>query len=190
MRPPPGNDTVIDEPQHGHNRKVRATQPMYASILAGGSGTRLWPLSTKAHPKQFLPLPGPRTMLQETVDRIAPLVPVDNLYVVTFDDYADIVAQQTPALDPTHIVAEPAGRATTSPTSRIRWRTASPRPMSRPTCRRRPWRAPGGRRLGDSRSGASPWYLILWTWRASVGVNRLPCATAPKGMWANAQVNL
>jgi mannose-1-phosphate guanylyltransferase len=85
---------------------------MYASILAGGSGTRLWPLSAQDHPKQFLPLPGPRTMLQETVARIAPLVPADQLYVVTFDAYAQAVAEQAPELDPTHIIAEPSGRGT------------------------------------------------------------------------------
>jgi mannose-1-phosphate guanylyltransferase len=88
------------------------TDAMYASILAGGSGTRLWPLSAKAHPKQFLPLPGPRTMLQETIARIAPLVPLDRLYVVTFDAYAQAVAQQAPTLDPTQIIAEPSGRGT------------------------------------------------------------------------------
>lgn len=85
---------------------------MYASILAGGSGTRLWPLSTKAHPKQFLRLAGQHTLLQETVNRIAPLVPMDHLYIVTFGDYADACALQTPDLDPTHIIAEPAGRGT------------------------------------------------------------------------------
>ena len=85
---------------------------MYASILAGGSGTRLWPLSTKAHPKQFLRLPGPRTMMQETVERVAPLAPMDNLYVVTFGPYADGVARQLPGLDPGQIVAEPEGRGT------------------------------------------------------------------------------
>ncbi len=85
---------------------------MYASILAGGSGTRLWPLSSGDHPKQFLPLPGPRTMLQETVERIAPLVPAANLYVVTFEAYAASVAEQAPMLDPAQIIADPAGRGT------------------------------------------------------------------------------
>jgi mannose-1-phosphate guanylyltransferase len=85
---------------------------MYASILAGGSGTRLWPLSTKSSPKQFLRLPGPRTMLQETVERVAPLVPLDNLYIVTFDAYRDAVAEQLPALPREQIVAEPSGRGT------------------------------------------------------------------------------
>jgi mannose-1-phosphate guanylyltransferase len=85
---------------------------MYASILAGGSGTRLWPLSTKQSPKQFLRLPGPRTMLEETVERIAPLVPRRQLYVVTFANYKDAVAQQIPDLSREQIVAEPSGRGT------------------------------------------------------------------------------
>jgi mannose-1-phosphate guanylyltransferase len=85
---------------------------MYASILAGGSGTRLWPLSTKRSPKQFLRLPGPRTMLEETVERIAPLTSLDQLYVVTFANYKDAVAAQIPQLPREQIVAEPLGRGT------------------------------------------------------------------------------
>jgi mannose-1-phosphate guanylyltransferase len=85
---------------------------MYASVLAGGSGTRLWPLSTKAMPKQFLRLAGERTLLQATIERIAPLTPLDSLFVVTFGEYSEIVHQQVPALDPTNILAEPAGHGT------------------------------------------------------------------------------
>lgn len=85
---------------------------MYASILAGGSGTRLWPLSTKRTPKQFLRLVSDRTMLQETADRIAPLVPMDQLYIVTSADYREPVIEQLPNLPPDNIVAEPAGRGT------------------------------------------------------------------------------
>jgi mannose-1-phosphate guanylyltransferase len=85
---------------------------MYASILAGGTGTRLWPLSTQATPKQFLRLPGPGTMLQETARRVAPLVPVDQLYVVTSGEYRAAVAEQMPELPAGNIVAEPAGRGT------------------------------------------------------------------------------
>lgn len=85
---------------------------MYASILAGGSGTRLWPLSTKQTPKQFLRLTGERTMLQETVERIQPLVPLDQLYVITFGDYRDTVSEQIPGLHVDNVVAEPAGRGT------------------------------------------------------------------------------
>ncbi|HEY7832056.1 MAG TPA: sugar phosphate nucleotidyltransferase [Ktedonobacterales bacterium] len=85
---------------------------MYASILAGGSGTRLWPLSTKQRPKQFLQLTSERTMLQETVDRLTPLVPLDQLYIVTFADYAGSVAEQLPGLPRANIVGEPGGRGT------------------------------------------------------------------------------
>jgi mannose-1-phosphate guanylyltransferase len=85
---------------------------MYASILAGGSGTRLWPLSTKASPKQFLRLPGPRTMLQETVERVAPQIPIDQVYVVTSGDYRDPVSGQLPDMPYANIIAEPTGRGT------------------------------------------------------------------------------
>ncbi|HET8908579.1 MAG TPA: mannose-1-phosphate guanylyltransferase [Ktedonobacterales bacterium] len=85
---------------------------MYASILAGGSGTRLWPLSTPETPKQFLRLMSDRTMLQETVERVAPFVAPDHLYVVTFERYRQSVAEQLPALPAEHILAEPLGRGT------------------------------------------------------------------------------
>lgn len=85
---------------------------MYASILAGGSGTRLWPLSTQETPKQFLRLMSERTMLQETVERVAPLVAPDQMYVVTFEQYRQAVAAQLPALPADHILAEPLGRGT------------------------------------------------------------------------------
>ncbi|HKD74526.1 MAG TPA: sugar phosphate nucleotidyltransferase, partial [Ktedonobacterales bacterium] len=85
---------------------------IYASILAGGSGTRLWPLSTKAVPKQFLALTGERTMLQQTVERLAPLAPIDQIYIVTFADYVDLVRRQLPDLPPEHVIAEPVGRGT------------------------------------------------------------------------------
>lgn len=85
---------------------------MYASILAGGSGTRLWPLSTKERPKQFLQLTSERTMLQETVERLTPLIPLDQVYIVTFENYRNAVAEQLPQLPVTNIVAEPGGRGT------------------------------------------------------------------------------
>jgi mannose-1-phosphate guanylyltransferase/mannose-6-phosphate isomerase len=85
---------------------------MYAVILAGGSGTRLWPLSTKRTPKQFLRLTDQRTMLQQTVDRIETLVPPDHIYVVTFANYREAVAEQLPALPAGNNVAEPLGRGT------------------------------------------------------------------------------
>src|SRR6185312_6860408 len=85
---------------------------MYASILAGGSGTRLWPLSTQETPKQFLRLMSERTMLQETVERVAPFVAPDHLYVVTFEQYRQSVAEQLPMLAADHILAEPLGRGT------------------------------------------------------------------------------
>jgi mannose-1-phosphate guanylyltransferase/mannose-6-phosphate isomerase len=85
---------------------------MYASILAGGSGTRLWPLSTSEHPKQFLTLMSTFTMLQETVQRIEPLMPLDHQYVITSGAYAAKVREQLPGMAAGNVVAEPSGRGT------------------------------------------------------------------------------
>ncbi len=81
-------------------------------ILAGGSGTRLWPRSRQALPKQFLDLTGQGTMLQETVARLTPLVPVERLLVITNQQYVDLARQQVPELPAANIVGEPLPRGT------------------------------------------------------------------------------
>lgn len=85
---------------------------LYALILAGGSGTRLWPSSRSRHPKQFLALHSERTMLQETVDRIRDVIPPEHIFVATGSVYADLVAEQLPDVPRDHILAEPSGRGT------------------------------------------------------------------------------
>ena len=55
---------------------------LYALILSGGAGTRLWPLSRKSRPKQFLDLLGQRTLLQDTVDRVAEIIPTERIFAV------------------------------------------------------------------------------------------------------------
>src|SRR3712207_2448524 len=83
---------------------------MYALIMAGGTGTRLWPRSRSAKPKQFLPLLGERTMLQETAERIKPLISPRHIVVVTGHAYTGIVAEQLPDVPRAHIIGEPQGK--------------------------------------------------------------------------------
>ncbi len=85
---------------------------MYALILAGGNGTRLWPYSRIDRPKQFLSLHGERTMLQQTVDRIRPLVRPERIYIATGAAYVNLVAEQLPDVPRENILAEPSGRGT------------------------------------------------------------------------------
>jgi len=84
----------------------------FAVIMAGGRGERLWPLSTKERPKQFLKLFGERTMLQETVARVAPLVPLENTYVVVGKGHVELAREQLPNLPAENIIVEPQGRGT------------------------------------------------------------------------------
>jgi mannose-1-phosphate guanylyltransferase/mannose-6-phosphate isomerase len=86
---------------------------MHAVILAGGGGTRLWPLSRPDLPKPFLPLVGDRTLLQQTWDRIVPfVVGAEDVAVVTDRRYEALVREQLPDLKPGMLLAERAGRNT------------------------------------------------------------------------------
>ncbi len=81
-----------------------------AVILAGGSGTRLWPLSTPDFPKQFLPLPDGKSMIQETLARVSSLTTPAQSWVVTGRKMADLVQEHLPTVPADHILREPIGR--------------------------------------------------------------------------------
>src|SRR5437588_13005393 len=85
---------------------------LHAVVMAGGSGTRFWPKSRRDRPKQLLRLFGDATMLQETVARVAPLVPPERTWIITGADQADAVRAQLPRLPAGHVVAEPCPRDT------------------------------------------------------------------------------
>ncbi|MBU1992544.1 MAG: mannose-1-phosphate guanylyltransferase [Patescibacteria group bacterium] len=84
---------------------------MKAVILAGGFGTRLYPLSTEEKPKQFVNLIGEGTLFQQTVRRLSFLDPAD-IYVATNKDYVDLVKEQAPEIPSENVIVEPAMRNT------------------------------------------------------------------------------
>jgi mannose-1-phosphate guanylyltransferase len=86
------------------------SRTFYASIPAGGSGTRLWPLSRAERPKFLLPLPGPRTMIQETVERLRCVCADEHISVITGKAHAEEVTRQLPGLSGGQIIVEPAAR--------------------------------------------------------------------------------
>ena len=92
--------------------KKRYDKSIYALILAGGTGTRLWPHSRRTRPKQFLPLISSRTMLQETVDRILPIIPGDHVFVVTNAGHTQTVCEQLPNVPAENIIGEIEGHGT------------------------------------------------------------------------------
>ena len=82
-------------------------------IMAGGIGSRFWPLSTPDYPKQFIDILGcGRTLIQLTVDRFKGICPDTNFWVVTNEKYVDIVREQIPSIPASHILAEPVARNT------------------------------------------------------------------------------
>ena len=85
---------------------------LHAIIMAGGSGTRFWPASRKAVPKQCLPLAGERTMIQETRDRLGAVTSPERTYVITAQHLVDPIAAQLPELPAASIVGEPCRRDT------------------------------------------------------------------------------
>jgi len=85
---------------------------IYAVIMAGGFGSRLWPKSREKSPKQLLHIIGEGTMIQNTILRLQPLVPFDRIYVVTNQSQVAGLREQAPQIPPGNIIAEPFGRNT------------------------------------------------------------------------------
>ena len=85
----------------------------YCVIMAGGIGSRFWPYSRNHRPKQFLDFFGTgRSLLQMTIDRIRPLVPIENVFIVTNVDYRDLILEQIPDMHKEQVLCEPARRNT------------------------------------------------------------------------------
>jgi len=85
----------------------------YAVVVAGGSGTRLWPLSRKNLPKQMQKFVSDRTLIDETVDRLKGLIPVENICVSTTENYAPNIKKLLPEIKEENIIIEPVARGTT-----------------------------------------------------------------------------
>ncbi len=85
---------------------------MFALILAGGAGTRLWPRSRTNTPKQLLALSGEQTMMQTTVNRVLPILPYEHIFVATNREYGPLINQQLPSIPRQNIVEEPSGKNT------------------------------------------------------------------------------
>ena len=87
---------------------------LYAVIMAGGRGERFWPLSTNALPKPFIPLLGGRSLIQDTVSRIQPLVPLDRILISIGPQHLDVAKQMLPAIPAGNFIVEPVGRDTSA----------------------------------------------------------------------------
>ena len=99
----------------------------YAVIMAGGGGTRLWPVSRKESPKQLLPLLGKETLFQSTVQRLENLFPPERILVVTVEDQVREMRQQAPSIPEENYLVEPAPRGTASVVGRRHFEERDPR---------------------------------------------------------------
>lgn len=88
------------------------TNDRFVIIMAGGRGERFWPVSREKTPKQLVTLLGKRSLLQQAVDRVLPLVPIKNIYIITNAVQAPEVRKQLPKLPKGNVIAEPMGRDT------------------------------------------------------------------------------
>ena len=111
-------DCLILSPCRSRRKSVAKNRNFYPVILAGGRGTRFWPLSRKKRAKQLLALDGKQTMIQQTVARLLPLAPAKNFWIITNDDLRPAIANQLPKL-PKHADRGRAG----GPQHRARHRT-------------------------------------------------------------------
>lgn len=88
-------------------------QDLFCVIMAGGAGTRFWPISRASYPKQFIDILGTgRTLLQQTFDRFSKICPVENIYIVTSIEYKEITLNQLPQIVESQVLLEPARKNT------------------------------------------------------------------------------
>ena len=100
-------------------------------IMAGGVGSRFWPMSTPDCPKQFIDILGVgRTLLQLTFDRFKDICPVENVWVVTNKKYASLVSEQLPEINKENILLEPCRRNTAPCIAYVSWRIKSKDPKA------------------------------------------------------------
>jgi len=87
-------------------------EELYAVIMAGGQGTRFWPFSRRAQPKQFLPIISDKTMLEETIARVQPLVPPSRILTVANQEQTNQIRRLCPELSEENLLVEPQGKNT------------------------------------------------------------------------------
>jgi mannose-1-phosphate guanylyltransferase len=98
---------------NSQKKLIDMNKNQYCVIMAGGVGSRFWPLSRKAKPKQFLDILGTgRTLIQQTFDRFKKIIPVENILIVSNEEYADLIAEQLPEIHANNILLEPMRRNT------------------------------------------------------------------------------
>ena len=107
----------------------------YVAIMAGGIGSRFWPMSRTAMPKQFLDILNiGRTLIQATYDRFAKFIPIQNIYIVTSVQYKDIVKEQLPELPEENILCEPSRKNTAPCIAYISYKLAQLDPKANLIC--------------------------------------------------------
>lgn len=92
--------------------ELTGMEDVYIVIMAGGSGTRFWPLSREAMPKQLLRIDGDKTLIQQTIGRVNPLIPSDRIFIVTNENHAEQIRFQVPEIKKENYIIEPAARNT------------------------------------------------------------------------------
>lgn len=101
----------------------------YVAIMAGGIGSRFWPVSRTRYPKQFLDILGSgKTLIQWTYDRFTSFIPAENIFVVTSDEYTGLVKEQLPALPEENILSEPSRKNTAPCIAWISYKLAAQNP--------------------------------------------------------------
>jgi len=107
----------------------------YVAIMAGGIGSRFWPMSRTDYPKQFLDILNTgRTLIQSTFDRFVQFIPVENIYIVTAENYKEIVKKQLPELNEANILCEPSRKNTAPCIAYISYKLSTLNPNANLIC--------------------------------------------------------